>query len=78
MADGDLRKDVKELSKQVEALREALADLTEPYREIAGYVEQLQGISEDTSASWTSTRSTAPCRRTSWFPGSRTTSPRPS
>ena len=44
MADGDLREDVKELRKQVEALREALAMVAEPYREIAGYMEQLQTI----------------------------------
>ena len=44
MAEGDLQKDVRELRKQVEALREALAKVAEPYREIAGYMEQLQGI----------------------------------
>ena len=44
MAEGDLQKDVKELRKQVEALREALAKVAEPYRELAGYMEQLQGI----------------------------------
>jgi len=44
MADGDLQKDVRELRKQVEALREALAKVAEPYREIAGYMEQLQTI----------------------------------
>ena len=44
MVDGDLQKDVKELRKQVEALREALAEFAEPYREIAGYVEELQAI----------------------------------
>ncbi len=44
MAEGDLRKDVRELRKQVEALRVTLAKVAEPYREIAGYMEQLQGI----------------------------------
>ncbi|HYM38827.1 MAG TPA: hypothetical protein VEY12_01605 [Thermoplasmata archaeon] len=44
MANDDLQKDVKELRKQVEALREALAKVAEPYRELAGYMEQLQGI----------------------------------
>ncbi len=44
MAKGDLQDDVRELRKQVEALREALAAVAEPYREMAGYVEQLQGI----------------------------------
>jgi DNA-binding HxlR family transcriptional regulator len=44
MAEGDLQKDVRELRKQVEALREALAKVAEPYRELAGYMEQLQGI----------------------------------
>ncbi len=44
MAEGNLQKDVKELRRQVEALREALAKVAEPYREIAGYMEQLQTI----------------------------------
>ncbi len=44
MAKGDLQDDVRELRKQVEALREALARVAEPYREIAGYMEQLQSI----------------------------------
>ena len=44
MAQGDLRDDVRELRKQVEALREALAKVAEPYREIAGYMDQLQTI----------------------------------
>lgn len=44
MAKGDLQDDVRELRKQVEALREALAAVAEPYREMAGYVEQLQTI----------------------------------
>ena len=44
MAKGDLQDDVRELRKQVEALREALAQVAEPYREIAGYMEQLQAM----------------------------------
>jgi predicted ArsR family transcriptional regulator len=44
MAKGDLQDDVRELRKQVEALREALAKVAEPYREIAGYMNQLQTI----------------------------------
>ena len=44
MAEGDLQQDVRELRKQVDALREALAKVAEPYREIAGYMEQLQMI----------------------------------
>ncbi len=44
MVDGDLQRDVRELRKQVEALREALAKIAEPYRELAGYMEQLQDI----------------------------------
>lgn len=44
MPKDDLQDDVRELRKQVEALREALAKVAEPYREIAGYMEQLQAI----------------------------------
>ncbi len=44
MAKGDLQEDVRELRKQVEALREALATVAEPYRELAAYMDQLQGI----------------------------------
>ncbi len=44
MAKGDLQEDVRELRTQVEALREALAKVAEPYREIAGYMGQLQTI----------------------------------
>lgn len=44
MPKDDLQDDVRELRKQVEALREALAKVAEPYREIAGYMEQLQTI----------------------------------
>ncbi len=44
MAKGDLQDDVRELRKQVEALREALGKVAEPYRELAAFVDQLQGI----------------------------------
>lgn len=44
MAKGELQDDVRELRRQVEALREALAKVAEPYRELAGYMEQLQTI----------------------------------
>jgi DNA-binding transcriptional ArsR family regulator len=44
MAKDDLQEDMRELRQQVEALREALAKIAEPYREIAGYMEQLGTI----------------------------------
>jgi hypothetical protein len=44
MAKSDLQEDVRELRKQVEALREALAKVAGPYREIAAYMDQLQNI----------------------------------
>src|SRR5467141_5441916 len=44
MGEGDLQDDVRELRKQVEALREVLGEVAEPYREIAGYFDQLQTI----------------------------------
>src|SRR5437879_12587321 len=44
MGEGDLQDDVRELRKQVEALREVLAKVAEPYREIAGYLDELQTI----------------------------------
>lgn len=44
MPKDDLQDDMRELRKQVEAMREALAKVAEPYREIAGYMEQLQTI----------------------------------
>jgi hypothetical protein len=44
MGEEDLQEDVRELRKQVEALREVLGKFTEPYREIAGYLDQLQTI----------------------------------
>src|SRR5881397_3890863 len=44
MGEGDLRDDVRELRKQVEALRDVLGQVAEPYREIAGYLDELQSI----------------------------------
>jgi hypothetical protein len=44
MGEGDLQDDVRELRKQVEALREVLGEVAKPYREIAGYFDQLQTI----------------------------------
>ncbi len=44
MAKGDLQDDVRELRKQVDALREALSMVAQPYREIAAYMDQLQNI----------------------------------
>ncbi len=44
MAEGDLSKDVRELRKQVDALREALDKVAGPYREIAGFMEQLRSV----------------------------------
>ena len=44
MGEDDLQDDVRELRKQVEALRDVLSKVAEPYREIAGYLDQLQTI----------------------------------
>ncbi len=41
---GDLQKEVRELRKQMDGLREALAEVTKPYRELAEYMDQLQSI----------------------------------
>ncbi len=45
MAGEDIRRDLRELREQIEVLREALARVTKPYSELAGYVEQLQSLS---------------------------------
>ncbi len=45
MAEEDVRRDLRELRKQVEALREALAKVAEPYAQVAGYLERLQSLS---------------------------------
>ena len=44
MVQADLQEDMRELRKQVEALREALTKVSEPYREIAGYLGELQEL----------------------------------
>jgi hypothetical protein len=44
MAKGDLQEDVRLLRKQMDALREALDKVAEPYREIAAYMDRLQTI----------------------------------
>src|SRR5712691_930137 len=44
MGEDDLQGDVRELRRQVEALREVLDKVAEPYREIAAYLDQLQAI----------------------------------
>ena len=46
MAGDEIRKDLKELKEQVEALREAFSRALEPYAELARYVEQLQEVSK--------------------------------
>ncbi len=45
MAEEDVRRDLRELRRQVEALREALARATEPYAELAGQIERLRSLS---------------------------------
>ncbi len=45
MAGEDIRKDLRELREQIEALREAFSRVTQPYSELAGYLEQLQDFS---------------------------------
>src|SRR3990170_1676004 len=45
MAGEDIRKDLKELREQIEALREAFSRVTQPYSELAGYLERLQDLS---------------------------------
>ena len=45
MAQDDLRKEVRELRDQIEALRTALSDVARPYTELMAYVERLQDVS---------------------------------
>jgi len=45
MAGEDIRKDLRELREQIEALREAFSRVTQPYSELAGYLERLQDLS---------------------------------
>src|SRR2546422_9449554 len=44
MAGDDIRKDVRELREQIEALRAALESVARPYSEIAGVVDQLRSL----------------------------------
>ncbi|HEY7588639.1 MAG TPA: hypothetical protein VIB49_07870 [Thermoplasmata archaeon] len=45
MAQDDLRKDLRELRAQIEALRDALAKVTAPYAELVDYLTRLQETS---------------------------------
>src|SRR6059036_1122010 len=45
MAGEDIRKDLRELREQIEALREAFSRVTQPYSELAGALERLQDFS---------------------------------
>lgn len=45
MAQDDLRKEIRELRAQIEALRSALSDVARPYAELMAYVDRLQGVS---------------------------------
>lgn len=45
MAQEDIRRDLRELREQIEALREVFARVAKPYAELAAYVEQLQALS---------------------------------
>src|SRR5690242_19700560 len=44
MGRDDIQHEVRELREQVEALREALGKVAEPYQEIASYLDRLQGL----------------------------------
>ena len=45
MAQDDLRKELRDLRDQIEALRSALSDAARPYTELMSYVERLQDFS---------------------------------
>ena len=45
MAGEDIRKDLRELREQVEALREAFSKVARPYSELVGYLDRLQDLS---------------------------------
>src|SRR5437899_4514826 len=45
MTQDDLRKEIRELRGQIEALRTALSDVTRPYTELMAYVDRLQDVS---------------------------------
>lgn len=47
MPSEDLRKDLRELKEQIEALREAVASVAKPYQELTTYLEWLQKISRN-------------------------------
>src|SRR2546421_6671061 len=45
MTQDALRKEIRELRAQIEALRTALSDVTRPYAELMAYVDRLQDVS---------------------------------
>lgn len=45
MAQDDVRKDLRELRDQIEALRETLAQVTQPYADLLAYLERFQDVS---------------------------------
>ena len=45
MTEDELRKDIRELRAQIEAMRTALSDVTRPYAELMDYVDRLQEVS---------------------------------
>src|SRR3989442_9553617 len=45
MTQDDLRKEIRGLRAQIEALRTALSDVTRPYTELMAYVDRLQDVS---------------------------------
>ena len=45
MTQDDLRKEIRELRAQIEALRTALSDVSRPYTELMAYVDRLQDVS---------------------------------
>src|SRR5256885_11166407 len=45
MTQADLRKELRDLRAQIEALRTALSDVTRPYTELMAYVDRLQDVS---------------------------------
>src|SRR2546422_8065336 len=45
MTQDDLRKEIRELRAQIEALRTALSDVTRPYTELMAYGHRLQDVS---------------------------------
>src|SRR5438876_4373056 len=45
MTQDDLRKEIRELRAQIEALRAALSDVARPYTELVAYLDRLQDVS---------------------------------